>query len=286
MSRRLMSQMNVVPYIDVMLVLLIIFMVTSHLARPQTPEKVREEVKRSQQELMEQKMVLAKLQNELNAMAMAKEREIYRLEKLRTDVQTEQLRLAETKNQQEKQTRQLNSSRQKMEEQVAEARSRLDEVKRLQQEEQSRLVELQDEIRELEQNRTTSEEWEFTQYNHRAVAKNQDGDLVEAEISNEEKSILNLTRKGNQITGSFSAYTFISGQRVGGNRCSSKIEGEIDGDQIEFIEYMTDDACCDGARTKYSGTIQNDRIKVDYYPLGETPFGCIQYFGRGVGTKR
>lgn len=286
MSRRLMSQMNVVPYIDVMLVLLIIFMVTSHLVRPKTSEKVREEIRRGQQELMEQRAAFAKLRDELSATKMAQEQEIYHLEELRKGVQVEQTRLAETKSQQENKIRELKSSRQQIEKQVTEAQSRLDEIKHLQQEAQAHLAKLQNETRELEQNRTTSEEWEFVEYNRRVVTRDQNGNLVQAEISNKAKEILNLTRKGDRITGSLSAYTFLSGQGAGMISCSNRIEGEIYGNQIEFIEYMTNDACCGGARTKFSGTIQDDRIEVNYSPLGETPFNCIQYFGKGVGTRR
>lgn len=286
MSRRLMSQMNVVPYIDVMLVLLIIFMVTSHLVKPKSLDKVREEIKRGEQKLREQKNVLAQLHNELHAIMMEKEKEVYRLEKLRSDKQIEQSRLAEIRTQQENEMQQLNLSRQRIEERVSEAESRLDEIKHLQREEQTHLAKLQNEIRELEQRRTTSEEWEFTQYNHRAVTKDQEGGLVQTDITNEEQLTLNLTRKGNSITGSFSAHAFISGRRVGGIKCPNKVDGRINGDHIEFIEYVTDDACCNGARMEYRGTIQDDRIEVDYYPLGETPLACIQYFGHGVATKR
>lgn len=149
MSRRLMSQMNVVPYIDVMLVLLIIFMVTSHLVKPKTPERVREEIKRGQQELKKQKVALDKIQKEFNTIEIVKEQEVQNLQKIKKDAQSEQVRLAELKNQQEDEIQKLELSRQQLEKQVTEAQSRLDEFKRGQQylkEQEAKLAKIREEF--------------------------------------------------------------------------------------------------------------------------------------------
>jgi len=127
MSRRLMSQMNVVPYIDVMLVLLVIFMVTSHLVKPKDFGKKQEEVEHTQREL-EQKATLKTIRDELNA----KERELSRVESLKRDMETKQANLVEIINkknieihEQEKKTMDLKSEHESLQKQLAQAKDKL-----------------------------------------------------------------------------------------------------------------------------------------------------------------
>jgi len=118
MSRRLMSQMNVVPYIDVMLVLLIIFMVTSQLTKPKVSEKVREEIRRSRQELIEQKTALAKVRDELNVIEMLKDQKLQYLGSIKKNTAIEQTRLAE-----------VNNEMRMKKDQIANLKSELDQTK-------------------------------------------------------------------------------------------------------------------------------------------------------------
>jgi biopolymer transport protein ExbD/uncharacterized membrane protein len=73
MARRLMSQISVVPYIDVMLVLLIIFMVTSQL--------------HTRKGLVKQKAALEQSRNDLNAILSAKNEALQQLENLKATLE-------------------------------------------------------------------------------------------------------------------------------------------------------------------------------------------------------